>query len=79
MERLALSDASTVRPLLKQTQLETRPLQVVYDAGLQGWNAKAFHRAVDGKGAAVIMCKAKSWNTRGWFDECCFHTAIQSL
>lgn len=64
-------DARTVRPLLKNTQLESRPLQVVYDANWQGYNAKAFHRAVDGKGAAVVLCQAKGrvfggYNPKGW-------------
>lgn len=62
--------AAMVRPLLKQTQLETRPLQVVYDANRQGWNVRAFHQAVDGKGAAIILCQA-AWKhrltTNGWF------------
>ena len=44
-----------VRPLLKSTQLETRPLQLAYDANVHGWNAYAFHECVDGKGAAVIV------------------------
>ena len=65
-------DAGFVRPLLKNTQLEKRPLQVVYDAAWQGWNAKAFHKAVDGKGAAVVLCSAVGhgyfggYNPKGW-------------
>lgn len=46
-----------VRPLLKQTQLESRPLQTVYDANIHGWNCQAFHKAVDGKGAAVVLAR----------------------
>lgn len=64
-------DAAFVRPLLKQTQLETRPLQVVYDANRDGYDAKTFHSKVDGKGAAIVLCKvAGQWcggyNPRGW-------------
>ena len=66
-----VGDARFVRPLLKNTQLASRPLQVVYDASWQGWNAKAFHKAVDGKGAAVVLCRSKGqwfggYNPKGW-------------
>ena len=50
--------AAFVRPLLKQTQLEFRRLQVVYDAKRDGFNAQNFHRKVDGKGASVVLAKA---------------------
>lgn len=66
-------DAKIVRPLLKNTQLENRPLRVVYNAASQGWNAKAFHKAVDGKGASIVLAKAKGvsgffggYNPKGW-------------
>ncbi|KAG7343781.1 TLD domain containing protein [Nitzschia inconspicua] len=64
-------DAALVRPLLKQTQLEGRPLQVVYDANKHGYNAQTFHQKVDGKGACVVLCKAQgqwfgAYNPRGW-------------
>lgn len=65
-------DPSIVRPLLKQTQLEKRPLTVTYDANRQGWNVQAFHRAVDGKGAAVVLARGKrggwfgGYNPKGW-------------
>lgn len=51
--------ARLVRPLLKDTQLETRALQVVYDANIDGWNPSAFHQGVDTKGAAVIVARVK--------------------
>jgi hypothetical protein len=67
------ADAKLVRPLMKQTQLESRPLRVAYDARSQGWNPQAFHRAVDGQGAAIVLAKAnnsKTWfggyNPKGW-------------
>lgn len=71
-------DAKTVRPLLKQTQLERRKLQVVYNAQQHGWDAKAFHRRVDGKGASVVLATGKKlernarpiifggYNPKGW-------------
>jgi len=64
-------DAAFVRPLLKQTQLEKRKLQVVYDAKKHGFDAKAFHAKVDGKGAAVVLAKSRGqwfggYNPRGW-------------
>lgn len=64
-------DAAFVRPLLKQTQLETRPLQLVYDANRDGYDARTFHSKVDGKGASVVLIKvAGQWcggyNPRGW-------------
>jgi hypothetical protein len=68
---LEFGDARTVRPLLKNTQLECRPLKVVYDANWQGYDAKTFHKAVDGKGAAIVLCRAKGqvfggYNPKGW-------------
>lgn len=73
------ADARLVRPLLKQTQLESRRLRVAYNARSQGWNPQAFHRAVDGQGAAIVLAKAsrssnnnisKEWfggyNPKGW-------------
>lgn len=64
-------DAALVRPLLKQSQLESRALQVVYDANRDGYDPLVFHKKVDGKGAAVVLLKvAGKWcggyNPRGW-------------
>jgi hypothetical protein len=67
-----LAEAKLVRPLLKNTQLEARALQLVYDASVNGWNSRAFHAAVDGKGAAVVLAKTKrgqicgGYNPKGW-------------
>lgn len=49
-----------VRPLLKNTQLEKRSLQLVYNANNNGWNTKAFHNAVDYKGAAIVLAKVQT-------------------
>jgi hypothetical protein len=64
-------DAAFVRPLLKQTQLENRKLQVAFDAKKHGFNAKTFHSKVDGCGSAVVLAKADNqwfgaYNPRGW-------------
>jgi hypothetical protein len=64
------ADAKLVRPLLKQTQLECRRLRVAYNARSQGWNPRAFHRAVDGQGAAIVLAKASrssNDNNKEWF------------
>jgi hypothetical protein len=64
-------DAAFVRPLLKQTQLEKRKLQVAYDANRHGYDARVFHSKVDGKGASVVLAKSRGqwfggYNPRGW-------------
>lgn len=64
--------AAKVRPLLKDTQLESRPLRLAYDASLSGFSAVAFHRAVDGTGAALVLCETEcgvmcgGYNPKGW-------------
>lgn len=65
-------EAQLVRPLLKQTQLESRPLKIIYDARKDGWSAASFHGCVDSFGAAVVLGKTKSgayvggYNPKGW-------------
>jgi hypothetical protein len=66
-------EAQIVRCLLKNTQLESKPLRVAYNAAKQGWNAKAFHKAVDGSGASIVLAKANGvpgyiggYNPKGW-------------
>ncbi len=65
------------RTLLKQTMLEERSLQLVYDAAVHGWDPASFHKRVDGKGAAVIVATIKNevtgktqhvggYNPKGW-------------
>ena len=66
-----------VRPLLKQTQLQDRKLQVAYNAQQHGWDARSFHRRVDGKGASIVVATGKrttngpsivvgGYNPKGW-------------
>ena len=60
------------RPLLKNTNLEDRPLQLVYDANKNGWNPNAFHKAVDKKGPSLVVLTTTSglvaggYNPKGW-------------
>lgn len=62
------NEALMVRPLLKQTQLEERPVKVVYDAQRDGWSAEAFHRGVDGCGAAVVLAKTQEGKYVGGYN-----------
>jgi len=61
-----------VRPLLKQTQLENRRLDLVYDANKQGWTSDSFHKAVDRKGASIVLATLLNnkiiggYNPKGW-------------
>jgi hypothetical protein len=64
----AIPEAKIVRPLLKNTQLESRALQLVYDAGKNGWNPTAFHQAVDGKGAAVVLVETVEGRVCGGYN-----------
>jgi hypothetical protein len=50
------ADMVTLRPLLKNTNLEERALKLTYDAKLHGWNANAFHKKVDKLGGGLVVC-----------------------
>lgn len=66
------SDMKLVRPLLAKTNLEYRPLQLVFDANRDGYIAQTFHKKVDKKGPAVVLARSKSggifggYNPTGW-------------
>ena len=61
-----------IRPLLKNTNLESRGLKLTYSANRDGWNADAFHRAVDRLGGAIVVCTTQQglvcggYNPKGW-------------
>lgn len=65
-------EMAVLRPLLKNTNLETRSLQLVYNANRNGWNPNAFHKAVDKKGPSLVVCKTREglvcggYNPKGW-------------
>jgi len=60
-----------IRPLLKQTNLECRPLILAYDAQRDGWSANSFHSKVDKKGPSLVLCQTSDgvfggYNPCGW-------------
>lgn len=65
-------EMATVRPLLKNTNLETRALLLSYSANANGWDSSAFHEAVDRKGGALVVCTTNDgllcggYNPKGW-------------
>jgi hypothetical protein len=65
-------DMAKVRPLLKNTNLETRRLKLTYDANRNGWSADAFHKAVDKLGGGLVVCTTTDgllcggYNPKGW-------------
>jgi hypothetical protein len=67
-EDSAVPEALLVRGLLKNTQLQSRPLQLVYDANKDGWDPVSFHNAVDGKGASVVLVKDKNGRICGGYN-----------
>lgn len=64
--------STIVRPLLKQTQLEQRCIRLAYDASIDGWDAESFHKAIDGKGATIVLAITREgkmvggYNPKGW-------------
>ena len=59
-----------LRQLLKQTNLETRPLVLCFDASRHGWRASAFHEKVDRKGPCAVLCRAKGGGVFGGYNPC---------
>lgn len=51
------SEIALFRPLLARTQLQSRDIQLLYDANQDGWSAEVFHQALDRKGASVVMAR----------------------
>ncbi|PXF41436.1 hypothetical protein BWQ96_08817 [Gracilariopsis chorda] len=47
------------RPLLARTQLQKRPLQLLYDANRDGWSSEAFHERLNRKGASVVFARSQ--------------------
>jgi len=66
------SEMARFRPLLKNTNLETRGLRLTYDANRDGWDASAFHKCVDRQGGALVVCTTRlgvtagGYNPKGW-------------
>jgi len=63
---------AAIRPVLKQTMLESVPLGLAYDANVHGWSTSAFHTQLDGMGAAVLVGETTggavfgAYNPKGW-------------
>jgi len=64
--------AKYIRPFMKNTNLESRELRVVYDANQDGWNALKFHSKVDKGGPSIVLCTTSEgvvcggYNPKGW-------------
>lgn len=50
-------EVALFRPLLARTQLQTRELQLVYDATKHGWDSVKFHNRVDRLGASIVLAR----------------------
>lgn len=66
------AEMAMLRPLLKNTNLETRNLRLTYDANKDGWDPTVFHSKVDKQGGAIVLCttraglKCGGYNPKGW-------------
>lgn len=65
-------EMAMLRPLLKNTNLESRNLRLTYDANKDGWDPVKFHSKVDKQGGAIMLCttntgiKCGGYNPKGW-------------
>jgi len=65
-------DVAALRPLLKNTNLETRQLKLTYDANKHGWDSTKFHNKVDKLGGGLVVCTTSDglvcggYNPKGW-------------
>eukprot|EP01038_Epipyxis_sp_PR26KG_P005559 gene5559-7681_t len=65
-------DLMLIRQLLAGTNLQVRPLQLVFSAQKDGWYSTSFHNKVDKKGPAVVLAKSTTggvyggYNPTGW-------------
>mmetsp|Transcript_8059 Transcript_8059/g.13350 ORF Transcript_8059/g.13350 Transcript_8059/m.13350 type:complete len:339 (+) Transcript_8059:93-1109(+) len=65
-------EMALLRPLLKNTNLETRNLRLTYDANRDGWDPTIFHSKVDKQGGAIVFCTTRAgiqcggYNPKGW-------------
>jgi TLD len=64
------ADKTIVRQLLKNTNLETRDLKLIYDANEDGWKAIKFHEKLDKKGPALVLARTKSGGILGGYNPC---------
>lgn len=65
-------DILLIRQLLAKTNLQFRPLQLLYDANRDGWKSQIFHSKLDKKGPAIVLAKTATggvlggYNPTGW-------------
>ena len=59
-----------VRQCLKNTNLETRKLQLAYSGTRDGFSYKTFHLKVDNKGPAILLATTKSGEVVGGYNPC---------
>mmetsp|Transcript_29295 Transcript_29295/g.49927 ORF Transcript_29295/g.49927 Transcript_29295/m.49927 type:complete len:332 (-) Transcript_29295:160-1155(-) len=65
-------EMALLRPLLKNTNLETRNLRLTYDANRDGYDPVTFHSKVDKQGGAIVFCTTRAgiqcggYNPKGW-------------
>jgi len=65
-------EMATLRPLLKNTNLEARGLKLTYDGNRDGWDPAKFHFKVDKLGGAIVLGTTRSglrfggYNPKGW-------------
>lgn len=50
-------EVATFRPLLARTQLQSREVQLLYDANRDGYSSEVFHEKVNRKGACVVLAR----------------------
>jgi len=66
------AEMALLRPLLKNTNLETRNLKLTYDGNRDGFDPITFHSKVDKLGGAIVLCttrmgiKCGGYNPKGW-------------
>lgn len=66
------AEMALLRPLLKNTNMETRNLRLTYDANKDGWDPTIFHSKVDKQGGAVVYITTRAgitcggYNPKGW-------------
>lgn len=65
-------EMALLRPMLKNTNLESRGLKLTYSANRDGWNPVAFHKKVDKLGGGLVVCTTTDglvcggYNPKGW-------------
>jgi len=66
------TDMARIRPVLKNTNLESRGLRLTYNANRNGWTAEKFHAAVDKQGPGLVVCTTTDgllcggYSPKGW-------------